>query len=244
METEKPGVDSNHPAAIRISHVSKKIAKKQVLDDVVIAAPRGKTLAVCGPNGAGKTTLIRILLGLLKPDTGSVQMAALPQNCSFQFHSPCLFPDLTLQQNCRFFLSSKNRSLKDKNLVELMKEFNLEGARSGRVGTFSRGMQQKADLIRALLEEPEILFLDEPTSHLDPLGKVSVRKILQRRVKSGMTLLMTSHLLGEVEKLADHVCILKDGKVIWNGEPRKDPQGRDLESRFVELVTASQGRLE
>ncbi|MBN1197381.1 MAG: ABC transporter ATP-binding protein [Candidatus Aminicenantes bacterium] len=242
METEKPGFDKNHPTAIHIIHVSKKIAKKQVLDDVAIVAPRGKTLAICGPNGAGKTTLIRILLGLLKPDTGSVRMAAALKNCAFQFHSPCLFPDLTLQQNCRFFLFSKNKPLKDRDLAELIEEFGLECTCSARVGTYSRGMLQKADLIRALLEEPEILFLDEPTSHLDPLGKVSVRKILKRRVESGMTLLMTSHLLGEVEKLAHNVCILKDGKVIWGGDPRRDLQGRDLESGFIELVTASQER--
>ena len=244
METREPGVASNHPIAIRINRVCKKIARKAVLQDVTLAALRGQTLAICGPNGAGKTTLIRILLGLLNPDTGSVEIAAAAESCSFQFHSPCLFPDLTLQQNCRFFLSSRNKSLKDRELEQLRNEFGLEGAGSARVGTYSRGMLQKADLIRALLEEPKILFLDEPTSHLDPLGKVSVRKILKRRVESGMTLLLTSHLLAEVEKLAGHVCILKDGKVIWDGDPRKDLQGKDLESSFVERVTASRGRLE
>ena len=113
--------------------------------------------------------------------------------------------------------------------------------RDDRVGTFSRGMLQKADLVRALSEEPEILFLDEPTSHLDPIGKVMVREFLKSRVDAGMTLLVTSHLLGEVEKLADQVCILDQGAVAWMGNLQGDLGGTDLESWFVEIVSGSQG---
>lgn len=239
MESRKPEMDSDHPAAIRIENLGKKIAGKQVLQDITLSVPKGRVMAICGPNGAGKTTLIRVLLGLLAADRGRVQVNAPLERCAFVFHSSCLFADLTLRQNCRFFLSSKKQAARDRELNELQAEFGLGSHRDARVGTFSRGLMQKADLVRALLEKPDILFLDEPTANLDPLGKVDVRKILRRRVESGMTLLLTSHLLGEVEKLADRVCILQHGRVIWEGDPSRDLRGGDLESRFIELVGAS-----
>lgn len=242
MEKGKQRLDSNDYELIRMSAVSKTIARNPVLRNVNMEVLAGTALAVCGANGAGKTTLIRILLGLLKPDSGSLRSTMHMGNTSFLFHSPCIFPELTLKQNCRFFLNAKGKSLNEGEFSALQVEFGLEREKNDRVGTFSRGMLQKADLVRALIEKPQIMFLDEPTSHLDPLGKILVRDNLRSRVDAGMTLVVTSHLLGEVEKLVDYVCILDGGEIAWKGNVCEDLNGMDLESRFVEIVAEGQGR--
>ena len=244
MAKKKSGVTPGDSGSVCVTGLCKSIARKRVLEEVNLEVSSGTAMAVCGPNGAGKTTLIRILLGLLEPDKGYVCMDSDGRNSSFLFHSPCLFPDLTLRQNCQFFLSSRGKNLNSGKFFDLQGEFGLGNERADRVGTFSRGMLQKADLVRALSEEPEILFLDEPTSHLDPIGKVMVREFLKSRVDAGMTLLVTSHLLGEVEKLADHVCILNHGSVAWTGSVQEDLGGVDLESWFVEVVAGSQGGIQ
>ncbi|HLP48003.1 MAG TPA: ATP-binding cassette domain-containing protein, partial [Candidatus Kapabacteria bacterium] len=108
-----------------------------------------------------------------------------------------------------------------------------------KVSTFSKGMSQKADLLRALMEKPEVLLLDEPTSHLDPIGKIELRKLFRDLVeKDGMAILFTSHLLLEVEKIADDVVILAEGETKWRGELKSLLEnGLDLETKFIEIIS-------
>jgi len=226
---------------ISVRGVSRWIAGRQVLRQVDLHVKAGTITALCGPNGAGKTTLLRIVLGLIRPDKGEISLGLSRRHVSFLFHSPCLFEELTLIQNCRFFAAARGRRLDSVGLDYWCRELDLKEVMRRRVGTLSRGMQQRADLVRVLVEKPALMILDEPTSNLDPMGKIRIREILRELVAAGCTLLVTSHLLGEMEKLAHQVGILNRGALAWCGDVRQDLESEDLEAKFMAVMAAENG---
>lgn len=223
---------------IELENISKKIGLKEVLQNLSLNISKGKITAICGPNGAGKTTLIRIILNLICKDNGFIKYYVNLDDISFLFHKDCLFPDLTLKENLEFFLASKGMKLDQNKLIKYSTELDLKHEIKKKISTFSQGMIRKADLIRALMENPKLLILDEPTSDLDPIGKVKIREILKKKIKEqDLTIMLTSHLLSEVEKLADYIYIINKGQLYWEGniqDIKKD--NVDLESKFIELI--------
>lgn len=224
---------------IRLEKIVKSIRNKQVLKGIDLSVSHGKITALCGPNGAGKTTLVRILLKLVQPDSGNVNYSLPMKSISFMLHNNSLFEDLTLIENINFFLGIKGIAMDPHCLDKYLNILSLQDELRKKVSTFSKGMSQKADLLRALMEKPEVLLLDEPTSHLDPIGKIELRKLFRDLVeKDGMAILFTSHLLLEVEKIADDVVILAEGETKWRGELKSLLEnGLDLETKFIEIIS-------
>lgn len=224
---------------IKLEKIVKNVKTKHVLKGIDLSIPPGKITALCGPNGAGKTTLVRILLKLIQADSGTVNYSVPMKSISFMLHNNCLFEDLTLIENLNFFWHIKGVNLDQHRLDKYLNILSLQNELQKKVSTFSKGMTQKADLLRALMEKPQVLLLDEPTSHLDPIGKIELRKLFRDLVeKDGLAILFTSHLLLEVEKIADDVVIIAEGESKWRGQLKSLLEtGLDLETKFIEIIS-------
>jgi ABC-2 type transport system ATP-binding protein len=201
------------------------MAPKEVLHGVSFEAHRGEILGFLGPNGTGKTTTIKIILGLIRPDSGRVtifgknagdrvslaRLGYLPEN-------PYFFPHLTLReflQYCGSLSGIDGELLKDR-CVEMMTVTGLSESADRRLKGFSKGMTQRVGLAQAILHDPDLLILDEPFSGLDPLGRKMVRDILLDLKKKGKTIFFSSHILPDMEALCDRTVIIRDGRVVKN----------------------------
>lgn len=215
--------------AIRITNLSKRfrggLRRKDVLalSDVSLEVERGEIFGLLGPNGAGKTTLVKILLGLLHPTTGSASVNGhdcdswrarekagfLPENHRFP-------PYLTGQQLLHVYggMSGLTRDVILSRSETLLKLVDMTKWRKTRIKKYSKGMMQRLGLAQALLSDPEIVFLDEPTDGVDPVGRRDIRNILLELKKQGKTIFLNSHLLAEVEMVCDRVAVLDKGKLL------------------------------
>jgi ABC-2 type transport system ATP-binding protein len=205
----------------------------------------GATFALLGPNGAGKTTLVKCLLGLLRPNAGSISIFGQPatgkaarKGVGFAPESPRFPGFLSAVEVMR--LHGRLIGLSGEGLEEEI-DLRLRAAgledRPNRVREFSKGMIRRLAIAQALLGSPRLLVLDEPTADLDPIGRRAVRNELAALKEAGGTVLLNSHLLSEVERLCDHVAIMDRGKLLAVG-PLDElvPEGTDLETVFVDMV--------
>jgi ABC-type multidrug transport system ATPase subunit len=193
--------------------------------DLDLAVPEGAVYGFLGPNGAGKTTTIRMLLGLLRPETGTLRVLGqdlasdpLPVlgRLGSMVEHPSLYPHLTAEENLR--LTCRMRRLDAAAAGRALARVGLESARHQLVRTFSLGMRQRLGLALAWLGEPELLILDEPTNGLDPAGMRDIRGMLRDLPRTqGTTVFVSSHLLGEVEQVASHVGVLHQGRLRFQG---------------------------
>lgn len=209
---------------LEINNVSKKIKKKTLLYPINYTLNKGKILALCGGNGAGKSTLIRLITRIHKPSTGKVIMnqynenkhnkpdvkpfGYMPDNFTFQ-HS------LTAKEIMSFYARIKNIS--KQKYEEVLHEVGLLDKQNVKVGTFSKGMAQRLLLGQALLNEPSLLILDEPTNGLDPYWIQQFCKLLLKAKKNGQTVIFSTHDLHVAEKIADEVIFLHNGRVMSKG---------------------------
>lgn len=214
--------------AIETSHLTKRLGGKVVVDDLALHVPKGCVYGFLGPNGAGKTTTMRLLLGLLQPDSGAIQILghslresrkrALGAVGAF-IESASLYEHLSGRTNLDL-----TRRLLGLSLIEtdrVLEMVDLRYAANERVRTYSLGMKQRLALARALLGTPRLLLLDEPTNGLDPDGIVAMRTLIRELPdKIGGTVFVSSHLLSEVEQTAREVCLLRDGRMILQGSVR------------------------
>jgi ABC-2 type transport system ATP-binding protein len=190
---------------------------------------QGEVVALLGPNGAGKTTSIRVLNGLLTPESGTINVlgfdprqggAKIRARTGVLTETPALYERLTARQNLAFFgsLSDMSKEEVEKRSKHLLEVFNLQQRSGDRVETFSKGMKQRLALVRALLHDPELLFLDEPTSDLDPEAAKQVQDlILEVSGHENRTVILCTHRLYEAERLCDRVAIMKNGRVAAAG---------------------------
>lgn len=204
--------------AIKVSGVSKSFANQKVLKNININVPKNAVYGFLGNNGAGKSTLIRTLLGLLKTDSGEIQINN--QSISYKDYqyknkigclvdSPCLY----LQLTAREFLGITCK-LKKLNKTEIDKLVNMQTHSAIPMNKFSLGMKQRIALANALIGSPQLLILDEPTNGLDPEGMLEIRELLKELPHQiGTTVFLSSHLLDEIEKTATHVGILHKGEM-------------------------------
>jgi len=198
----------------------------EALRGVDIRVERGQAFGLLGPNGAGKTTLIKTLLGLVRPTAGTARLmgadAGTPSARRRIGYMPELrnYPRFLTAARCLDLfgqLHGMPKARRGARIERVLADVDLAKWRDHKVGGFSKGMKQRLALAQALLNEPELLFLDEPAEGIDPLGRVVVRNILRRVRERGTTLFMNSHLLTEVEMVCDEVAILHDGKVVESG---------------------------
>ncbi len=208
-------------AAIKIDQVLKQFGKNVVLEDVSLEIPRGQTLALLGRNGAGKTTLIRMLLGLLKPDAGSIQVDGcdptreaieLRRRVGYLAEDQTMYGWMTAVELCHFlnpFYPAWNQSLAD----DYLERFDIP--RHQRIERLSKGQNVKLGLTLALAHEPNVVILDDPALGLDTIARKEFnRDLIEHLQAAGRTVLFSSHLLDEVEAVADAVAILEGGRII------------------------------
>ena len=198
----------------------------EALRGVDIRVERGQAFGLLGPNGAGKTTLVKTLLGLVHPTEGEARLmgenAGTPSARRRIGYMPELrnYPQFLTASRCLDLFGRLHgipASERRERIGRVLENVDLGKWAEHKVGGFSKGMKQRLALAQALLNDPELLFLDEPAEGIDPLGRVVVRNILRRARERGTTLFMNSHLLTEVEMVCDEVAILHDGKVVESG---------------------------
>ena len=214
---------------IEVSNVTKALGGHAVLSDINFQVPIGSTYGILGPNGSGKTTLLRILLGLIMPDTGDVMVLGqnplsmtreVKNEIGFVLEDHGLNERLTAYQNIDFFaqvygLAKVKRRAR---ILDLLDKVDLSSHIMKPVGTFSKGMKQRLSLARALIHDPRILFLDEPTSNLDPEGTLYIRNLILRLSRDeGITIYINSHDLDEVERICTRIVIMKHGNIMVQG---------------------------
>jgi ABC-2 type transport system ATP-binding protein len=210
-------------AVIQTWALRKQFGSTVAVSELSLRIPRGEVFGFLGPNGAGKTTSVKMLLGLIRPTSGSAtllgaplgdrraraRMGFLPEH--FRFHD-----SLTGREFLRIhgrLLGMRGAAL-ERRIDDLLARVHLLDAAQRPLRQFSKGMVQRAGLAQALIGEPELVFLDEPTSGLDPLGRVLVRELIEELRARGATVFLNSHLLGEVEATCDRVAFVKQGRIV------------------------------
>jgi ABC-2 type transport system ATP-binding protein len=213
---------------IETENLTKKYQSKVAVSAVNLSVEKGQIYGFLGPNGAGKSTFIKMLTGLVFPTSGKGQVLGRPLGDVRAREKLGYLPELFRYQDWMTgedllnFHSSLYRLRRDPGRNrEVLKRVGLAGQDKYRVGSYSKGMQQRIGLACALLPEPDLLFLDEPTSALDPIGRRDVRDIILDLQKSGTTVFLNSHLLSEVETVCDHVTIIHQGAIVKSGAMRE-----------------------
>jgi ABC-2 type transport system ATP-binding protein len=211
--------------AIQVKGLQKSYQKLHVLKGVDFEVKKGSIFALLGSNGAGKTTIVKILTTLLKQDGGTATINGFDvtskpdyvrQSISLTGQFAAVDEILTGREN--LIMIAKLRHLKDTRQVadDLLKRFGLTDAADRRVSTYSGGMRRRLDIAMSLIGKPQVIFLDEPTTGLDPEARIEVWKIVKELADSGTTVFLTTQYLNEAEQLADRIAILHEGRIIAN----------------------------
>jgi ABC-2 type transport system ATP-binding protein len=210
---------------VEISHISKSFGSLKAVDDVSFEVEKGEIFGLLGPNGAGKTTAIRILLDIFKPDNGSVSILGGPMTEAKKDHigympeERGMYQDIPLDR-CLIYLGTlKGLSPAEmhKRISDYLERFDLESSRHKKVKELSKGMQQKAQLITTLIHEPELVIIDEPFSGLDPINTQMVKDLLREQRDKGVTILMSTHQMHQVEELCDRIVLIDHGRTLLYG---------------------------
>jgi lipooligosaccharide transport system ATP-binding protein len=230
---------------LRISHLTKKFGDATVVDDLSLEIMPGECLGVIGPNGAGKTTTIRACLGLSRIDGGTIEAFGMPLpekvldakkriGVVTQFDS--LDPDFTCAENLRVYGAyfGLSRAVIDERVPRLLDFASLQSKAGAKPGELSGGMKRRLSLGRALVNDPDLLLLDEPTTGLDPQARHLMWERLQNLLQQGKAILLTTHFMDEAERLCDRLIVLDHGRKIAEGAPRK-LIAEHLESDVIEV---------
>ena len=218
--------------AISVAGLTKRYGEKAVLDGVDLQVPRGSVCALLGPNGAGKTTTVRIMTTLTRPDAGRVSVAgidvvrqprAVRRRIGLIGQHPAVDDVLGARQNLELFarLHHLDRRRARVRAEELLEQVGLADTGAQPVRQFSGGMRRRLDIAAGLVLAPEVMFLDEPTTGLDPAGRRDVWNAIRALVAGGTSVLLTTQHLEEAEHLADVVCVLDGGRVVASGTPHE-----------------------
>lgn len=209
--------------AIETESLTKHYGRIVAVDGLSLAVPRGQIFGLLGPNGSGKTTTMGMLLGLVKPTSGRFRLldAGISHREALRrtgaiVETPCFYPYLSGRDNLAYFQGISGKSDRGE-LNELLERVGLADRADDRFRTYSLGMKQRLGLAYVLLGDPEILFLDEPTNGMDPDGMAEIRDLIRALGTGDRTVLLSSHLLHEVEQVCDSVAILSRGRLIVQG---------------------------
>jgi ABC-2 type transport system ATP-binding protein len=235
--------------AITATNLAFDYGKLRVIDDMSLDIPAGASFGLLGPNGAGKTTLIRLLVGLLKPKSGSIRILGedltrrTAQLIGYMPQLPALYSELTVQQNVNFFARvyrMKDKSQRDERVEEVLKLVDLWERRKDSVMRLSGGMKQRVSLACAIVHNPPLLFLDEPTVGLDPELRYTFWEHFANLTKRGTTLIVSSHTMDDANH-CDSLALIRNGAVIAQGTPAELRQATgkkdaNLEDAFLYFV--------
>ena len=216
--------------AIEVSHLTKRFAQKTVVDDISFSVKPGEVFGLLGPNGAGKTTTLRMMTTLLKADAGQVKifghdtvkegrLARSMFGLTGQYAS--VDEDISARENLMIFsrLNGLSRREAKARTAELLAEFSLENSADKALKNFSGGMRRRLDLAVSLITRPALIFLDEPTTGLDPRTRTQMWMTIRKLVQEGSTIVLTTQYLDEADQLADHLAVIDHGKVVKTGTP-------------------------
>lgn len=236
-------------SVIETSSLFKYYGRTPANHDIFLKIEPGEIYGFLGLNGAGKTTLIRILLGMIKPGKGEVRLFGKPVSRNFDrwndigylVESPHHYPNLSVEENLRVFYQL--RQLSAPGLIgRVMDELKLTRYRNTRARVLSLGNQQRLGLAKALMHRPQLLILDEPVNGLDPEGIVEVRELLKDLAAQGTTVFLSSHILGEISKLAQRIGIIHEGRLIK--EVTHGQMNRELHRKLLVSTLHNQQALE
>ncbi len=213
------------PAPVNARGLVKRYGDIVAVDDVDLEVEAGDVFGYLGPNGAGKTTSLRMLLGLIRPTAGRIELfgrdplvdgaRALDGVAGF-VEEPRFYPYMSGRRNLRL-LADYDEPCSRARIEGLLELVELRDRGDDRVGGYSHGMRQRLGIAASLLREPRLLLLDEPTTGLDPAGMRDMRELVQRLAGEGITVLLSSHLLAEVEELCNRVAIIRKGRIVYQG---------------------------
>ena len=228
--------------AIRIVNIKKKLGTREVLKGISFDVHSGDIFGYLGPNGAGKTTTIRILLGLLRADSGEldilgedVGLGVTRMKIGFALDPDGLYDTMTASENLQFYADIYGVSGAGTRIGRVLELVGLDDRAADRVGTYSKGMRQRLSLARAMVHDPEVLILDEPTSGVDPTGQIEIRKILLDIArKEKKTVLLSSHNLDEVQRICNRIALIDRGEIKLYGELEDLRQEMGRSGIFIE----------
>jgi len=234
---------------LNIQHLRKTYGRLVALDDFSLQVSKGQVFGILGPNGSGKTTTLGILLDIIKPDSGQYAwFASAPfsnqrDKIGSLLEQPLFYPYLSAVKNLEIIADIKRVSY-DK-IDELLEKVGLTQRKYSKFKTYSLGMKQRLAIAASLIGDPEVLILDEPTNGLDPRSIVEIRELIIEIAQQGLTVLLASHLLDEVQKICSHVAILDKGKLLHAGSvdevlsatPMLELQAEDMPGLKSQLLT-------
>ena len=220
---------------IAIKHINKSFGAQQVLKDINLEIPAGQVLGLLGPNGAGKSTLMKILIGLWKADSGSV---SVPSRIGYLPENNPLYEEMYVAEYLRFMAEMTNDKCQMTNVDALIDRVGLTPERHKHIRELSKGYRQRVGLAQALLGDPQLLILDEPTTGLDPNQLVEIRALI-RELGKERTVILSTHIMQEVHEMCDRVVILDHGQIKAD-MPMNEIN--DLEQLFHKLTQSSINR--
>lgn len=232
--------------AIQAVQLSKFFGNFAAIQDVSFEVPRGQVAAFLGPNGAGKSTTLKILTGFLQATKGSARIAGLDiathrikaaSKIGYLPENGPLYPQMTPLELLRFFGEARGLGPEDlaSRVEAVVEQCNLQAVLEKAIHKLSKGYRQRVGMAQALLHEPDILIMDEPTAGLDPNQIREVRSLI-RELSESKTVLISTHILQEVEAVADHVVIIHEGRIVFDGTPGEMADGSGLEAAFQRLT--------
>ena len=219
-------------AVLRCAGLVRRFGERIAVDGVSFTIGAGETYGLLGPNGAGKTTTISMIAGILAADAGTVELAGVPitttptaqkRRLGLVPQSIALFEDLTARENLRFFgsLQGMRGAHLATRIVQTLELVGLADRADDRIDTYSGGMQRRANIAVGLLHEPDLLILDEPTVGVDPQSRNQILESIEQLSAAGLSVLYTTHYMGEAERLCDRVGVIDDGRIVAEGTRRE-----------------------
>jgi ABC-2 type transport system ATP-binding protein len=226
---------------------------KRVLHDITFSVREGEIFGFVGPNGAGKTTTLKVLMGLIRATSGEARVlghdvseTAFRRHVGFLPENPYFYDYLTGRETLHFYakLCGMSRAARDARIEELLERVGLAHAADARLRTYSKGMQQRVGIAQALVHDPDVVFLDEPMSGLDPIGRKEIRDLVLRLREQGKTVFMNTHILHDVELVCDRVAIIAGGRIRYEGAIQDfEEAGERLTDVLVSGLPAETGPL-
>ncbi|MFM9329463.1 lantibiotic protection ABC transporter ATP-binding protein [Paenibacillus mesotrionivorans] len=225
---------------LQTENLCKGFKKQLAVDHVSLSVPRNSIYGLLGPNGAGKSTTLKMMAGMLRPDSGRILFQDHEwvrkdlSEIGVLIESPPLYENLTARENLK--VRTLALGLPDSLIAETLEMVDLTHTGKKRAGQFSMGMKQRLGIAIALLNKPKLLILDEPTNGLDPIGIQELRELIRSFPRQGITVILSSHILSEVEQVADQIGIIAGGRLGYQGTA---PHGAELETLFMQVAAAN-----
>jgi len=222
---------------LETKNLCKTFKRQKVVQNISLEVRRNSIYGLLGPNGAGKSTTLKMITGMLHPTSGEILFENQPWNrknlsdIGALIESAPLYENLTARENLK--VRTTVLGLPNNRIDEVLHIVDLENTGNKRAGQFSMGMKQRLGIAIALLNNPKLLILDEPTNGLDPIGIQELRELIRSFPKQGITVILSSHILSEVEQVVDHIGIISGGVLGYQGEIK---QGEDLEKLFMDIA--------